>query len=372
MQFAMIRCGYRGYLTGKIVMDAGFEYNIENAHKNGIPVGIYFYSTAVNETEAMEEAAYVIEIVKEKAKKGIKLSYPIAYDFEEFYNTDNRSRAKALSKSQISSDAAAFLDFIKSSGYAPMFYAGKNPMKDNFEPYLASKYNFWLANYANATEYEGKFYMWQFTSSGQVSGIEGRVDMNVCGFENGDNLLRFSTCNRQGAPAYSRPYASSDVITELTENEIYFYRNTYNSNFKELKIGDKYCYVAASDLTSPFKSTNLTYKTANKETVYRYPVADDTYKTEESVPEETKLNVRGVWEDKWVEIKYGGKVCYIKAGDLISEDPADSSSSSGGSQGDASDSSEESGGESSEEQTSSGENGEQSSSEDTSGEQEHQ
>ncbi|MBO4692829.1 MAG: glycoside hydrolase family 25 protein [Clostridia bacterium] len=317
VQFAMIRCGYRGWLTGKIVMDACFEYNIQNAYSNGIPVGVYFYSTATNETEAIQEAAYVVELIKTQADKGIRISYPIAYDFEEFYNTDDRSRAKALSKAQISSDAAAFLDYIKSSGYSPLFYAGKSPIKNNFEQYLTSKYNVWLANYANATEYEGKFFMWQFTSSGQVDGIGGRVDLNVRGFENNDNLLKFSICNTPRAVAYKAPSASSETVLTLSTNEMYLYRNTYNANFKELKIDGQYCYVSTSCLSAPFAAPTNQYTTGAAEEIYKYPVADNSYKTGGAVPAGTALDVRGIWGTVWAEIKYGGSICYIKADKLI-------------------------------------------------------
>lgn len=316
VKFAMIRCGYRGYLTGKIVMDSSFEYNIENAYKNGISVGVYFYSTATNELEAMEEAAYVVELVKAKAQIGIKLSYPIAYDFEEFYNTDDRSRAKFLSKSQISSDASAFLEYIKSSGYNPMFYAGKNPMKNNFESYLASKYNFWLANYANATEYAGKFFMWQFTSSGSINGIAGRVDFNVQGFRNNDNLPRFSICQKSGVAGYKSPTLSSEQVLTLTANEIYPYRNTYTDEFKEIKVGKVYCYVQTADLFAPFETTKQKYKTNTAEQTYKYPIADNSYKTGNLIPAGTELEVRGVWGNSWIEVKYGGNVCYVMVNNL--------------------------------------------------------
>lgn len=317
VQFAMIRCGYRGYLTGKIVMDATFEYNILNAYKNGIPVGIYFYSTAVNETEAVEEAAYVTELIKKNSQHGIKVSYPVAYDFEEFYNNDERSRAKTLSKSQISSNAAAFLDYIKTSGYTPMFYAGKNPMKDNFEAFLASRYNFWLANYANATEYAGRFFMWQFTSSGEVGGVQGRVDMNVCGFENSDNNPRFSICAKEGAVGYKKPDSSDEAVLNLKSGEAYLYRNTYSSNFKEVKVDGKYAYVPSSCLVSPFETPENEYTTAFAEYIYRYPIDDSSYKTNSTITSGVLLDVTGIWEDKWAEVKYAGKVCYIKADRLI-------------------------------------------------------
>ncbi|MBO4693265.1 MAG: hypothetical protein J5659_02580 [Clostridia bacterium] len=319
VQFAMIRCGYRGWLTGNIVTDERFDYNILNAYNNGIAVGVYFYSTAVNESEAVEEAAWVASVLQSKAASGISITYPVAYDFEEFYNTDNRSRAKNLSKDQISKNAAAFLNYIGACGYTPLFYAGKNPIRNNFESYLSTDYSLWLANYARATEYEGKFFMWQFTSSGQVNGISGRVDLDVCGFENSDNLLRFSLCNTQGAPGYSSTDFSAAPAIYLNLNEVYFYRNTYDGKMKELKIGGKYYYVPANVLTAPFTEASGVYITHIAEEIYNRPIDSDAYKTGIIIPAKSQLVSRSIWTN-WMEIKYGDSIYYIKTDNLITAD----------------------------------------------------
>lgn len=313
VQFAMIRLGYRGYLTGKIVLDAAFEYNIENAYKNGIDVGVYFYSTATNETEALEEAAYVVEVIKAKEEKGIKLTYQIAYDFEEFYNKDDRTRAKGLTSAQISKNTAAFLDYIKSAGYKPMLYAGKNPVKTYWEPSVASKYDFWLAHYTEATEYTGKFFMWQYTSSGKVNGIDGRVDLNICGFENNDNLPQFLICRDDGVKALGSPKDDSEVLLTLHKYTVYLCRNTYDCEYKELKISGKYYYVRADELSEiPFVTPETAYKTTQDTVLYNKPF-DDTYKTDMVLPAESDVEVVGIWQDKWAEIEYKGKTYYVKS-----------------------------------------------------------
>ena len=312
----MIRCGYRGYLTGKIVTDACFDYNIENAYNNGIKVGLYFYSTATNETEALEEAAYVTELIRAKEEVGISVEYPVAYDFEEFYNNDSRTRAKGLSAAQISKNTDAYLDFIKSVGYTPMLYAGKHPVGEYWQSWVVSKYDFWLAHYTEATEYTGKFFMWQYTSNGAVPGVSGRVDLDICGFENGNNLPRFAVCKTAGVKAFAKPRFSAQVIMDLTAGTVYLYRNTYDADYKELKIAGKYYYVFASDLSEiPFEEPTVLYETTAETPLYSEPF-DDTYKTSLSLPAGTDLSVKGVWRDKWLKIDYDGKEYYIRPDNL--------------------------------------------------------
>lgn len=174
IDFAMIRCGYREYGTqGAIKADKKFEYNIANAIKNGIKVGVYFYSTAVNEEEAIEEAAWVVNAVK-----GYNITYPIAYDFEEFFNSDN-SRAKSLSKAQRTRNTIAFLDYVKQNGYKPMLYASASAVRKYWDYSEIKDYDYWLAHYTRKTNYSGPYTIWQCTSNGRVDGINGRVDFDL-------------------------------------------------------------------------------------------------------------------------------------------------------------------------------------------------
>ena len=328
VQFAMVRLGYRGYLTGKIVLDAAFEYNIENAYKNGIDVGVYFYSTATNETEALEEAAYVVEVIKAKEEKGIKLTYHVGYDFEEFYNKDDRTRAKGLTAAQISKNTVAFLDYIKASGYKPMLYAGKNPVKTYWETSVVAKYDFWLAHYTEATEYTGKFYMWQYTSSGKVSGLEGRVDLNICGFEHNDNLPEFLICKGEGVEALGNLNGDAQALLTLEKDTVYLCRNTYDYEYKELKISGKYYYVRAEELIKiPFAEPETGYKLSQGAVLYKKPF-DDTYKTDIALEDDSIFEIIGIWQDKWAKLEYQGKTFYIKMQFLTAEEKGEEDNSS--------------------------------------------
>ena len=321
VQFAMIRCGYRGYLTGKIVLDANFDYNIENACKNGIDVGIYFYSTATNETEALEEAAYVAEVIKAKEEQGIEITYPVAYDFEEFYNTDSRTRAKGLSALQISENTDAFLSYIKSQGYKPMLYAGKNPVKQHWEQWVVSKYDFWLAHYTEATEYTGNFLIWQYTSSGEVEGISGRVDLNISGFKDNNNLPRFTVCSENGVQTYKKPVTEAEKAITLSKNTVYICRNTYDPDYLELKIDGVYYYVKAKCLSEiPFEDTEDLYIEQSGHIFYSNPYDAPEYKVQLDLPDGERIKISRIWENIWARAEYDGKTYYLKADSIKTGD----------------------------------------------------
>ena len=173
IEFAIIRVGFRGQTAGSIYEDAYFKTNVNGAVSNGIKVGIYFYSCAINEDEALQEAAWVVNMIK-----SYRITYPVVYDFEDF----GRYRCAGVSGEQATSNAIAFLNYVRNAGYTPMMYANKNDITNRFNKSRLSGYKFWLAHYTSQTNYTGKYDMWQYTSSGSVPGISGRVDMNVAYF----------------------------------------------------------------------------------------------------------------------------------------------------------------------------------------------
>ncbi len=179
VQFAMIRCAYRGYGNGRIVTDSQFDYNIRNAYAAGIQVGIYFFSQATSITEAVEEANYAINL----AKQYNCITYPIAIDTEYSGAPNNSGRADGLSVAIRTNVVAAFCNQVQNSGYTPMVYASRNWLYDNLEVTRLLNYETWLAHYTNNSEinsdYKYDYTMWQYTSSGSVSGVSGRVDLNI-------------------------------------------------------------------------------------------------------------------------------------------------------------------------------------------------
>lgn len=182
VNFAMIRAGYRGYGTnGTLVTDKKYYQNINGALNNGIQVGVYFFTEAINEQEAIEEANYVLNLVS-----GYNITYPIAIDTEEISGVN--ARANNLSKEERTSIIAAFCNRIKQAGYEPMIYANKWWINEQLDLSKLSNYSIWLAHYTGATQddpfakpsdYVGNYIMWQYTSTGTVAGIIGNTDMNV-------------------------------------------------------------------------------------------------------------------------------------------------------------------------------------------------
>ncbi len=189
IEFAMIRAGFRGWGTsddgvnGKLVQDTKFDENAKNAIKNGIPIGTYFFSQAIDEKEAVEEAKFVVSIIKD-----YKITYPVVIDVEYSGAPNHTGRADNVSKEMRTKICKAFADYIKKAGYTPMIYADKNFATNNLDMSKLSGYSFWLAHYTGATQdnplnkpssYSGKFKMWQYTSSGKVNGVNGNTDMNI-------------------------------------------------------------------------------------------------------------------------------------------------------------------------------------------------
>jgi len=179
IHFAMIRAGYRGYVSGVLVEDDMLKSHVQGASSVGIKIGLYYFSQAINRVEAVEEASACIALVK---KYGIPVTYPIAIDIE-YVSSSRPGRADYLTGAQRTEIAEAFCDTIRSAGYTPMIYSSKSWFEnDNFliTSRLAPKYHIWVAHWGvEQTSYRGRYDMWQYTSSGSVPGIPGRVDMNI-------------------------------------------------------------------------------------------------------------------------------------------------------------------------------------------------
>ena len=180
VEFAMIRVGYRGYGTeGNFKEDANFRINIESAKKAGVPVGIYFVTQATNKNEAIEEANWVINKIK-----GYNINYPVAIDIERSTKPNGSGRADDLDKNTRTYLAKTFCQTIQSSGYTPIIYTNVEWATNKLDMSQLSAYDTWIASYKESIQsgpgYNGKYSMWQYTSSGKVDGILGNVDLNIC------------------------------------------------------------------------------------------------------------------------------------------------------------------------------------------------
>lgn len=172
IDFVMIRLGARGYGTGQLILDEYFQDNIKRATDAGLQVGVYFYSQAISEAEAIEEANMVIENLGEYA-----ISYPVAYDMERVEN--DTARTDILTRDEKTTIAKAFLDTIAAAGYKTMLYGNKEWLIKQIDMSKLTAYDVWLSQAADIPDYPYRFSMWQYSYEGFVDGITGYVDMNI-------------------------------------------------------------------------------------------------------------------------------------------------------------------------------------------------
>ena len=170
VSYVIIRCGYRGSTTGALIEDPMFRSNIKGAKAAGLKVGVYFFTQAVNEVEAVEEASMAVSLVSSYG-----LNYPIFLDVES-----SGGRADGISRDTRTAVCKAFCATVQNSGYSAGVYANKTWFTEKINTSNLTGYKIWLAQYASTPTYTATRYdMWQYSSKGKVSGISGNVDMNI-------------------------------------------------------------------------------------------------------------------------------------------------------------------------------------------------
>ena len=181
IDFAMIRVGYRGYgKAGNFREDANFRTNIKAANQLDLPVGIYFVTQAITEAEAIEEANWVLDKIKE-----YKVQYPIAIDIEEpgLESPSDIPRTQNLDKNTRTYLASVFCKTIQNAGYTPIIYTNLNWAYNYLNMTDLSQYDTWIARHREINlgpGYKWDYSMWQYSSTGTVNGILGNVDLNIC------------------------------------------------------------------------------------------------------------------------------------------------------------------------------------------------
>lgn len=172
VKFVIIRGGY-----GNSYVDPQFKSNIEGAIKNGIEVGVYWFSYATSTIKAKEEAKKCIEVIKLYKNN---ITYPVFFDFE--YDSVNYAKKQGINitKNIASNMAKAFLKEIKEAGYTPGLYTNLDFSNRYFTSEVLNAYDVWIAQYSSKCLYKGKYTMWQYSEKGEIAGISGNVDMNCC------------------------------------------------------------------------------------------------------------------------------------------------------------------------------------------------
>lgn len=178
IDFVYVRVGYTGYTKKKLSLnyDPNYQENITNALAAGLRVGVYWYSQALNEEEALQEANMLLNVIG-----SYNITMPVVYDYEfAGVGEDGRLDSANLSKAQMTANSLAFLNRVSQMGYTPCFYANYSFLKNRVNAsQISSIAKIWLAHYNTSTDYPGDYEYWQYTSDGRVNGISGRVDMNV-------------------------------------------------------------------------------------------------------------------------------------------------------------------------------------------------
>ncbi len=173
VSYAFIRAGFRGSSEGKLMEDEFFADNIEGATENDIDVGVYFYTQALTEEEAREEAEFVLELIEP-----YDLTYPVVFDLEEA--EDDLARTAQMTKEEYTRVVIAFCEVIKEAGYTPMVYGNLRSFMLMLDMEQLEDYDKWFAYYDNPLYFPYAFEIWQYSSTGSVDGIDGNVDLNVC------------------------------------------------------------------------------------------------------------------------------------------------------------------------------------------------
>ncbi len=360
IEFAFIRIGYRGE-NGTIYKDDNADYNIQQAQKAGVLVGVYFFSTAINEAEAKEEAQWTA-----KAIEGYSISYPIVYDCEGYKKSS--SRMNSLSAEERTANALAFLKAIEAEGYEPMFYVARNDVLTNIYwniTDISAKYKVWIAQYPSKTypdrekpEYSGRADAWQYTDKGTVKGIEGNVDMVVCYFERDLATPKNTAVNPQEATApltneekiYSpvnekvtaksltnlRTAATtkSDIVATIKNGEVVTRVGIGINGWSKLSYNGKTVYAISSYLTTDLSTETNAPET---ETIPK----DDFNAVNDKVTAKIEVNLRkspdtksevvallkngvfvertGISDKGWSRLVYNGEIVYAVTSYLTTE-----------------------------------------------------
>lgn len=190
IDFVMLRLGVRGYgKEGKLKKDTSFRANYKAAKEAGLLVGAYFFSQAITEEEAVEEA-----ILSAQQLEGCELDFPVAFDWEIIYQ-DSGARTNNVPVDVLTDAVLAYCQNMESFGYPTMVYQNKRTTLFKLDMPRLAGIPFWLAEYGNGPTYIYDYDMWQYSCTGKVAGIEGDVDLNLC----------FKDFSKEGNPLISMP-----------------------------------------------------------------------------------------------------------------------------------------------------------------------
>lgn len=180
VQGIIIRIAGRGYGDAKsLYEDTAFLANYNAAKQAGLHIGVYFYSYALTEAQALEEAELTISMLK---KENIELDMPVFIDIEDYSESDYTDRQHYYAgKAVCSMVVNTFCDAVKEAGYYPGIYCNKNFAETLLEPSVFTNRATWIAQYGvSKCGYNGSVDMWQYTKSGKITAFSGSIDLSYC------------------------------------------------------------------------------------------------------------------------------------------------------------------------------------------------
>jgi GH25 family lysozyme M1 (1,4-beta-N-acetylmuramidase) len=274
IDFVILRLGYRGYSSGTLVTDSKFTTYITGAIDAGLPIGVYFWTEAIDTEEAQEEAEYV---VNQLAPYKDSITMPVAIDWE----LNSNSRHSGLSKDVNTAICTTFCDTVASYGYTPMIYANISDLNNNLSGQsLSEQYEIWVARYNNivsnsTAHYYGTYSMWQYASDGAVDGISGNVDMNF-----------WYTSGSPSAPVFAHGATAAAVTTAPPQEDL-----------------DEIDDITGLSAASASKSITLSWsqvEDANGYEIYRKDTYDGSFAKINTIANGETLS----WKDTTVEKKH--------------------------------------------------------------------
>lgn len=170
VEFAMIRCGYRGSESGAIVADEQFENNIQGALDAGLDVGVYFFSQSTGAIEAAEEALFVLDLID-----GYDVTMPVAFDWEPLED----SRASDIEREELTASAVVFCEMVKDAGYTPCVYLYRYIGYYEYLMEDLADYELWVGAISSWPDFYYRHLLWQFSITGKVDGIPADVDLDM-------------------------------------------------------------------------------------------------------------------------------------------------------------------------------------------------
>lgn len=168
VDFVIIRCNNWDNKKNCVVKDPYFERNYKRAKAAGLKVGAYYFTWQTTAAGAKQDAALCLDYIK-----GKQFDYPIYFDLEW-------QKAFAKGKTVCSEMVKTFCNALENAGYWAGLYISRSPLQQYISTDVAKRYALWVAEYGSRCNYGGTYGMWQYSSTGKVSGISGNVDMDIC------------------------------------------------------------------------------------------------------------------------------------------------------------------------------------------------